>query len=62
MSHADDVHLGPVWPTVTIFPDGWYRVEIGGRIGVGPDAESAIRDLEGQPPVGEAVRTTPGGS
>jgi hypothetical protein len=36
-------------PSVTIFPDGWYRIERGGRVGVGPDAEAAIRDLEAQP-------------
>jgi hypothetical protein len=42
----DDARLG--WPTVTILPDGWYRVEVGGRVGVGPDAESALRDLDGQ--------------
>ena len=44
---------------MTIFPDGWYRIERGGRVGVGPDAETAIRDLERQPPAREADRTTP---
>jgi hypothetical protein len=60
MWRADDAHPLVGWPTVTIDPDGWYRVEIGGRVGVGPDAEAAIRDLEGQPPVCEAARTTEG--
>jgi hypothetical protein len=46
--------------SVTIFPDGWYRIERGGRVGVGPDAESAIRDLEGQPPACEAGGSTEG--
>jgi hypothetical protein len=46
-------------PSVTIFQDGWYRIERGGRVGVGPDAETAIRDLERQPPVWQAGPTTP---
>jgi hypothetical protein len=56
-ARADEVRS---WPSVTIFPDGSYRIEWGGRVGVGPDAESAIRDLERQPPVGQASRATPG--
>ena len=48
--------------SVTIFADGSYRIEQDGRVGVGPDVETAIRDLERQPPVCATDRTTPGWS
>jgi hypothetical protein len=47
MGHTDDVRPGggDGRASVTIHADGWC----GGRVGVGPDAESALRDLAAEP-------------
>ncbi len=51
MPDADEVRRegNEAWPSVTIFSDGSYRIESGGRVGVGPDHETARRDLDRQP-------------
>lgn len=47
------------WPSVTIFSDGSYRIESGGRVGVGPDPETAWQDLNHKHPATDLAPVGP---